>query len=292
MPGPTLGVVFRPQLAPERLRGVVEAADSSGLDELWLWEDCFLEGGVSAAAMALAWSERVRVGVGLFPVPLRNPAIVAMELATLTRAFPGRFRFGLGHGVQDWMAQVGARAASPLTLLREYATTVRGLLAGETVTVRGDYVQLTEVSLGWPPDGPPEVLIGASGPKTLELSGSVGDGTILTAGTSVVRLGWARERIDAGRSAANRSEPHRVVLNLLAARGSMPRERAHAELAGEEVDDVTVSGDAESIAAGVRRWAAAGADTVVLQPLAGEPDVEGFVRFTAEQVAPLVREGW
>ncbi|MGM0348081.1 LLM class flavin-dependent oxidoreductase, partial [Streptomyces sp. Adlamb9] len=39
----------------------------------------------------------------------------------------------------------------------------------------------------------------------------------------------------------------------------------------------------------VRRLADAGADTVVLQPTSGEPDPEGFVRFAAEQVMPLVR---
>ena len=38
----TLGVVFLPQLPPERLRGVAVAADEAVLDELWLWEDCFL----------------------------------------------------------------------------------------------------------------------------------------------------------------------------------------------------------------------------------------------------------
>jgi len=34
--------------------------------------------------------------------------------------------------------------------------------------------------------------------------------------------------------------------------------------------------------------AGAGATTVVLQPTADEPDPEGFVRFAAEQVRPLV----
>src|SRR6266545_3025465 len=49
--------------------GVARLADESGLEELWLWEDCFRESGVAAAAAALAWTERLRVGVGLLPVP-------------------------------------------------------------------------------------------------------------------------------------------------------------------------------------------------------------------------------
>lgn len=125
-----LGAVFRPQLPPERLRDIARLADDSGLEQLWLWEDCFREGGVSTAAAALAWSERVRIGVGLLPVPLRNVAITAMEVASLHRMFPGRAIVGVGHGVQDWMGQVGARVESPVTLLREYLDALRALLRG------------------------------------------------------------------------------------------------------------------------------------------------------------------
>src|SRR6266542_2968459 len=136
-PMTTLGAVFLPQLPPERLRGVARLADESGLEELWLWEDCFRESGVAAAAAALAWTERLRVGVGLLPVPLRNVALTAMEVATLHRLFPGRVRVGVGHGVQDWMRQVGAGADSPITLLREYVVALRALLRGEEVTTDG-----------------------------------------------------------------------------------------------------------------------------------------------------------
>ena len=67
-----LGAIFLPQLPPERLRPVARAADVAGLEELWLWEDCFRESGIAAAAAVLAWTERLGVGIGLLPVPLRN----------------------------------------------------------------------------------------------------------------------------------------------------------------------------------------------------------------------------
>src|SRR5438477_4291424 len=117
-----VGAVFLPQLPPERLRAVATAADVAGLDELWLWEDCFREGGMTSCAAALAWTGRLRVGVGVFPVPLRNVALAAMEVATLARMFGNRAVIGVGHGVTEWMAQVGAGTASPMTLMREYAT--------------------------------------------------------------------------------------------------------------------------------------------------------------------------
>jgi alkanesulfonate monooxygenase SsuD/methylene tetrahydromethanopterin reductase-like flavin-dependent oxidoreductase (luciferase family) len=65
-------------------------------------------------------------------------------------------------------------------------------------------------------------------------------------------------------------------------------ERAAAEKLGDSVVDLVVAGDASSVAAGVRRRVSAGADTVVLQPFADEPNTEGFVRFVGEEVAPLL----
>jgi alkanesulfonate monooxygenase SsuD/methylene tetrahydromethanopterin reductase-like flavin-dependent oxidoreductase (luciferase family) len=191
----TTGVVFTPQNPPERLRAAVEAAEAAGVDELWLWEDCFLEGGLTTAAAALAWSERITVGIGLLPVPFRNPALAAMELATLARLFPGRLTVALGHGVQDWMRQVGAAVDSPMTLLREHTTAVRALLAGETVDVRGRYVQLDQVTLDWPPAEPPTLLVGARGPKTVALAGEVSDGVLLDTVTELDVVRRARKLV-------------------------------------------------------------------------------------------------
>ncbi|QUW93444.1 LLM class flavin-dependent oxidoreductase [Streptomyces sp. V17-9] len=287
-----LGAVLRPQLAPERLRAVVGVADEVGLEELWLWEDCFREGGISTAAAALAWTERVRVGVGLLPVPLRNVALTAMEAATLHRMFPGRAVLGVGHGVQDWMEQVGARAESPVTLLREHLLALRALLRGERVTVKGRYVQLDDVALDWPPQQAVEVFAGATGPRSLRLTGEAADGTVLTANTPPDGVRSARRLIDEGRAAAGRADgAHKVVVYLLAATGAGARERLRGELVAEGVADVPglgVAGDAQAVADAVRRLAEAGADTVILQPTGDEPDPEGFVRFAAEQVRPLV----
>jgi alkanesulfonate monooxygenase SsuD/methylene tetrahydromethanopterin reductase-like flavin-dependent oxidoreductase (luciferase family) len=286
-----LGAVFRPQLPPERLRAVVQLADATGLEELWLWEDCFREGGISAAAAALAWSGQVRVGVGLLPVPLRNVAITAMEVATLHRLFPGRAILGVGHGVQDWMGQVGARVESPVTLLREHLDALRALLRGERLTTNGRYVKLDDVALDWPPTGPVEILAGATGPRTLRLAGAAADGTILTASTAPDGVRRARQLIDEGRESAGRTEPHKVVVYLLTATatatatGPDAAARLRAELAEEgleSVPDLGVAGDADTVAKAVQRLAEAGADTVILQPTGDEPDPEAFVRFAAE----------
>ncbi|MFH8609760.1 LLM class flavin-dependent oxidoreductase [Streptomyces sp. NPDC018029] len=287
----TLGVVFRPQLPPERLRAMVRTAEDAGLDELWLWEDCFLESGIATAAAALAWSERLRVGVGLLPVPLRNVALTTMEAATLHRLFPGRVMLGVGHGVQDWMGQVGARAESPLTLLREHLDAMRALLAGERVTTRGRYVHLDDVALDWPPASAPAVYAGARGPRSVRLTGEAADGTVLDASTAPEGVRRARQLIAEGRESAGRDGAHPVVVYLLTATGPDAEARLRAEQRSGGLDGVAglgAAGDAEAVAKAVRQLTEAGADTVVLQPTADEPDPEGFIRFVTEDVRPLV----
>ncbi|WP_088318861.1 LLM class flavin-dependent oxidoreductase [Kineosporia sp. R_H_3] len=285
-----VGAIFVPALPPERLRSVAVAADDAGVEELWLWEDCFREGGLTASAAALAWTTRVRLGIGILPLPLRNAAITAMEVATLARLFPDRFVLGVGHGVQDWMAQVGARPASPLGLMREHLTAYRDLFAGRRVTTSGTYVRLDDVGLDWPPSAPVPVHVGATGPKTLALAGELGDGTVLTGGTTPDQVRAARTAIDAGRAAGGRTDRHRVTVFVMAAVGADAEQRLRADARlwpGIDPDgEVGVHGaDAEEVARRLRRWTDAGADAVILQPTGDVTDHEAFVALAA-QVAP------
>jgi 5,10-methylenetetrahydromethanopterin reductase len=267
---PRVGIVFRPQLPPERLREFVRSAEAAGLDDVWLWEDCFLEGGLTTASAALSWTSSVRVGLGLMPVPLRNPALAAMEVATLARLFPGRFVPAAGHGVLAWMEQVGARAASPMTLLREWVSAVRSLLHGDTVTVSGQYVRLSQVALDWPPQTVPPFLVGARGPKTLALAGEVADGLVLDAG------GVSPDAVRHAVATAAARRAHEVVVYVLCAAGEDARERIEADLKPSPVplSERAAFGGAADVARTVRSFANAGATTVVLQPTATDPDPE------------------
>jgi alkanesulfonate monooxygenase SsuD/methylene tetrahydromethanopterin reductase-like flavin-dependent oxidoreductase (luciferase family) len=188
------------------------------------------------------------------------------------------------------MEQVGARVESPVTLLREYLDALRALLRGETVSVKGRYVMLRDVALDWPPADAPEILAGAIGPRSLHLVGEAADGAILTAGTSPAALVEAKALVDAGSTAAGRP-PVPVVLYAHAATGPTAAERLEAERIrwgySSTVDKV-VAGDAGAVADAVRKWADAGADAVILQPTPDDPDPEGFVRFVAREVRPLV----
>ena len=73
-----VGAMFRCLLPPERLIQFARLVDGLGLDELWLVEDCFWAGGIASTATALAVTERVRVGLGVAPAVVRNPAVPRM----------------------------------------------------------------------------------------------------------------------------------------------------------------------------------------------------------------------
>lgn len=286
---PRLGVAFVPSLPPEALLPLARAADEH-LDDLWVWEDCFKQSGIASAAAALGATQRVRVGLGLMPAPLRNVALTAMEVATLHRVFPGRFVPGVGHGVQDWMGQVGGRVSSPMTLLEEYLTALRRLLDGEEVTVDGRYLHLDAVQLDWPPEPGAVLMAGGSGPRTLDLCARLGDGVLLAAGLSGAELAAAADRARAGSG-----DPGvEVVYSIVAAAGPDAQARADADLAqwGVSPDPTrTAAGTPEEIAAAIRRSAEAGATTVVVQPTADLQDVAdvvALVEVVGREVRPLL----
>ncbi|WP_246075365.1 LLM class flavin-dependent oxidoreductase [Nonomuraea terrae] len=263
-----LGVMFDRDLPPERLVPFARALDETVVDDLWVVEDLGWTGGISAAATALAVTSRLRVGIGITPAPLRNPMLLAMELANLARLHPGRLAAGIGHGVPEWMRQVGAAVPSPLALLEETITSVRALLRGETVTLDGRAVRLDGVSLVHPPTVPPPVLAGVKGPRSLALSGRVAQGTIVPEGVGPADLPGIVERIGAD------GDHELVVFTYLHTGGEVDRslvegQAGFLDIAPEDV--ATASGTPQEAAAQVKALWAAGANTIAVRPIGQEP---------------------
>jgi 5,10-methylenetetrahydromethanopterin reductase len=273
-----LGAMFDRDRPPEELIGFARELDALGLDDLWVVEDLGWAGGISSAAVALASTTRLRVGIGIVPAPLRNPALLAMELATLARLYPGRLAAGVGHGVTEWMAQVGAVATSKLALLEETITTVRALLHGESVTVDGRAVHVRDVGLTHPPVEPPPVLAGVVRPRSLALSGRVADGTVIAEGHGPDQLAATLSHIGA------RREHELVVLAYLCVDQDLavagPLVAGQAAWLGVAPSEVyVIAGSADTAAGQVRELWEAGARTVALRPIGQDPS--GQVRAVA-----------
>ncbi len=184
-----IGMCFPRELPASLIRTFAERLDGAGVDELWVIEDCFYTAGISLAATALARTERLTVGIGILPAVARAAAITAMELATLAELAPGRVIAGIGHGVQDWMGQMGVRPAHPVATLEATIGAVRRLLGGEEVTVDDAGVHLDHVRLDRPPSVCPPVLAGVRGPRSLAAAGRCADGVVLAelSGPAAVR---------------------------------------------------------------------------------------------------------
>jgi 5,10-methylenetetrahydromethanopterin reductase len=208
-----VGLVLGSELAPEHIGPAAQRAERLGFEELWLAEDLFLTGGIAGAGLALAATETIPVGLGVVSAVTRHPALLAMEVATLARAHPGRVRPAVGLGVPGWLDQVGLRPRSPLGAVRDAVTSLRALLGGEELDEAAGTFHFDGVRLSYPVTGERlPIATGVVGPKMLQLSGEVADGTLLSVlvGTDYVR--WARERIAEGAARAGRdAADHRVT---------------------------------------------------------------------------------
>ncbi len=214
---PTFGVVFSGDFPLQRtLEGAV-LAERLGFDACWLGEDFFYHGGIATATAVAERTERIAIGLGvLSPLP-RHPALTAMEVATLDEIAQGRLILGIGNGVPAWMRQMRLMPKSPLSAMREGVELCRRLIGGETVTYAGACFALDQVKLGFTPHRAHiPIYLGVEGPKGMQLSGEVADGTVVSILAGPGYLHWAREHITAGQALGTRqSTKHELVVYVV-----------------------------------------------------------------------------
>ncbi|MFD5081937.1 LLM class flavin-dependent oxidoreductase [Kitasatospora sp. NPDC058406] len=271
-----IGVMYDRSWDPAGLPAFAREVEALGVDDLWVVEDLGWNGGISAAAVALGATERLRVGIGIAPAPLRSPALLAMEVATLARVFPGRLVAGIGHGAREWMQQVGVAPRSPLALLEETLNTVRGLLRGERVTVDGRELRIDGVELVHPPakDAVPPVIAGVVSPKSLELAGRAAQGTLVAEGHGPADLRAVRAAAERGGAGADYTITAFTFVGVGGAAAPALRDAVagHAQWLGrEESATFAAGGTAAEATAALRTLADAGAQTVVVRICGPEP---------------------
>ncbi len=174
-----VGIFILGDVPPENIVPLSQKVELCGFDELWFAEDYFMISGFASAALALQATTKIRVGVGVVSSVVRHPGVTAMETSTLARAHPGRFTLGIGHGVPAWIKQMDLYPRSVLNSMHESVTSVKRLLAGETITAKGEYFGFDKVALTHPA---PEVkvLTGVVGPKSIDLCADIADGMVVS----------------------------------------------------------------------------------------------------------------
>ncbi|HEY7145093.1 MAG TPA: LLM class flavin-dependent oxidoreductase [Streptosporangiaceae bacterium] len=187
-----------------QLREVALEARRLGFESLWT-----PAGGVpDSFHVCAAWSldTGLRTGISVVPAArMWTPLALAAQAATLAQLSSGRFVLGLGtggYGPGFWAS--AGMPDRPVAVMRDYATTVRALLAGETVSSDGPAIGIRPVSLGVTGLPPAPVYLAALGPQMLRLAGEVADGALLNWATPD-RIAQSRALIDAGAARSGRA---------------------------------------------------------------------------------------
>ena len=201
----------------------VRYAEQRGFHSVWQAESRLVREATVPMSAFLASTETIKVGSGVVSSWTRNAALLASTFSTLDDLAPGRVLLGIGAWWDPLARKVGIERRRPLLQMREMVEATRALLADETVTYDGEFVQLDGVELDYvhqprrPKDVP--IYIGATGNKMMELSGEIGDGVVLNYLVSPEYNERAMQHLAVGAARAGRTvddldRPQLVVCSL------------------------------------------------------------------------------
>jgi len=124
----TTGVWLYPNAAVGELVDAVVAADSAGIDEVWIADEGVMRDPVVVFAAAAGLTRRVRMGIGITSPVLRHPGALASTVASLDELSDGRMMLGFGVGGEQSLGPFGLTAARPVALIGDALSTARAVL--------------------------------------------------------------------------------------------------------------------------------------------------------------------
>lgn len=169
------GINMHPCTTPEAAARVARAAEAAGFESLWGGEHIVLADPQTApsplppatqlvdlcAAMAFVagHTRRLRLATGIIILPLRNPVVLAKQLASIDALSNGRLIFGVGIGnlsvefaaVGMPFDRKGLRAEEALGLMKALWTTERPRFSGRFFHLDGVRAEPRPVQQPHPP---------------------------------------------------------------------------------------------------------------------------------------------
>jgi 5,10-methylenetetrahydromethanopterin reductase len=200
------------ELLPDAPAGEVLAAigvaDASEIDTVFCVDEIYHRDAWLLLAAAARETCRVRLAPGVAHVTLRDPLLVAQQLATLDELSHGRAAAAFSVGNLAMLAQFGRDAAElrPAPRLREAHRAMRSLLDTGAVDMDGDFFHYAGVfttARSVAPHVP--LLVGAmGGPLTFRLAGEVADGVYAACSFSRDALAYVIDNVRIGAERAGR----------------------------------------------------------------------------------------
>lgn len=201
----------------------VRYAEEKGFDSVWQAESRLVRDAIVPMAAYAAVTEKIRVGSGVINNWTRNIGLLASTFLTLDDLAPDRVICGIGAWWDPLASNVGIDRSKPLTAMRETITVLRRLLNMERVTFDGEFVHVHEIELDVvhgrrEPRNVP-IMIGATGPKMLEMTGEIADGVVLNYCVPPAYNEMAMEQLGkglkkAGRTMDDLARPQLVVCSV------------------------------------------------------------------------------
>jgi alkanesulfonate monooxygenase SsuD/methylene tetrahydromethanopterin reductase-like flavin-dependent oxidoreductase (luciferase family) len=270
----------------EDARALAARADALGLDLLGIqdhpYQWRFLETWMLMADL-LARTERLRIFPDVANLPLRLPAMLAKQAASLDALSGGRFELGLGAGAfWEAISAMGGPVRSPREALEAHEEAIRIIRlfwSGErTISFQGRHYSVSGVHPGAPPPHPIGIWLGVLKPRALALAGRLADGWVPSLSYAPPEVvPEMQRRID--EAAAEAGRPPAEIRRVYNVSGEITGAPAGAELLHGPVDHwiETLTGFALEL----------GFDTFVFWPR-GDPSTQ-VDRF-AKEIVPGVRE--
>lgn len=282
----------------------VEACEASGWDSLWLSdrlisERLSLEPVVALAAVA-ARTKRMKFGTSVIALPLRNPVVLARELATVNFLSGGRLlpAVGLGGDDEREYEATGTRKCERGPRTDEAIGLLRRLWGEDGVTHHGRFYDLTDVTIRPKPARGLPIWIGGRTEAAWRRVADLGDGW-LASGVTPLDVFEGRAAIRAHLEANGRTieEDHYGVMLMAYLAGSTEEALDRLAVAGMRrrpdvpLESYAALGTARDIHERLREYRAAGANKFVLRLACREDEALDQLERLAEAVAAPLNSG-
>jgi probable F420-dependent oxidoreductase len=139
---------------------------------------------------AAAITTRIRVGVSVVVLPVRNPIHLAHEIATLDYASNGRAVLGVGLGRDNHYTEFQVPRERRIRRFLEEVELIKALWTQSKVDYRGSLYQLEGGSMAPKPVQKPHppIWLGGGHPDAIKRAAAIGDGWMGSGGSSVAEF--------------------------------------------------------------------------------------------------------